>query len=144
MSHTGSVRDNPGGGVDKTATIYAGVGFAAWALAIVGCTLLLRKSKARPKAEASVSRAGTAPPSPESGRQRSTPSCSSGSVPAFHRPASSGPQLSVLEGQLRSAIFSAGARERLVQHALRKTNGDRVAAIRKVLNDLAEENKQWG
>jgi hypothetical protein len=130
--------------VDTIALIYAGAGFAGYALAIVGWTLLPLKSRVRPNTEDSPWHAGTEQPSPESGRQRSSPSRSSGSVPEFHRPASNGPQFSVLEGQLRSAIFSAGARERLVQHALQTTNGDRVAAIRKVLNDLSEDNKRWG
>lgn len=130
--------------MDTTASSYAGAGFAAGALAIVPWTLLLRKSKARPNAEDSLLDAGTAQPSQESGRQRSSPARSTGSVPEFHRPASNGPQLSVLEGQLRSAILSTGARERLIRHALQTTNGDSVAAIRKVLNDLAEDNKRWG
>jgi hypothetical protein len=64
-------------------------------------------------------------------------------VPEVYRRVSNEPQLSALEGQLRSAIFSAGARERLVQHALLTTNGDRVAAIRKVLEDLSKDHKRW-
>jgi hypothetical protein len=52
-------------------------------------------------------------------------------------------QLSRLEGHLRSAILDSGARERLVQHAMLKTGGDRAKAIRQVLDDLMAENGRW-
>lgn len=48
-----------------------------------------------------------------------------------------------LEAAFRSAILSSHARESLLQDALRKTNGDRTAAIRKVLDDLHMENNRW-
>jgi hypothetical protein len=102
-------------GSTATATIYAGVGFAACGLAIAGWILLPQKSGARRNAEETQVHASAVRPSPELGRQRSSLSRSSGSVPEVYRPAANGPQLAVLEGQLRSAIFSGGARERLVQ-----------------------------
>ena len=52
-------------------------------------------------------------------------------------------QLSELEARLRNAIFDPGARERLVDHAMRTTGGDRAAAIRKVLDDLYREDARW-
>jgi DNA-binding TFAR19-related protein (PDSD5 family) len=64
-------------------------------------------------------------------------------VPEVRRPATGGPQFAALEGQLRRAILSPDARERLVQNALRTTNGDRAAAIRKVLSDLFADNERW-
>ena len=51
--------------------------------------------------------------------------------------------VSRLEAELRLAIFSPDARERLVQHALQITKGDRAAALRKVLDDLHAENNRW-
>jgi hypothetical protein len=59
------------------------------------------------------------------------------------RPATGAPQSAALEAQLSRAILSADARERLVQNALRTTNGDRPAAIRKVLSDLHADNQRW-
>jgi hypothetical protein len=64
-------------------------------------------------------------------------------VPEVRRPADDGPQHAVLESQLRNAILSASARERLVQHTLQTTNGGRAAAIRMVLNDRSDDNKRW-
>ena len=54
-----------------------------------------------------------------------------------------GSQLSALEGHLRSAVLDLNARERLVKDAMRDAGGNRAAAIRKVLRDLAEEDKRW-
>jgi hypothetical protein len=53
------------------------------------------------------------------------------------------PQLAALEGHLRNAILDPGARERLVNHAMRTSTGDRATAIRKVLADLHGENNRW-
>jgi hypothetical protein len=52
-------------------------------------------------------------------------------------------QLAALEGHLRNAILDPGARERLVNHAMRTSTGDRATAIRKVLADLHGENNRW-
>lgn len=49
----------------------------------------------------------------------------------------------LLEGHLRTAVFDAGARERLIADAMRSTGGDRAAAIRKVLRDLETEDRRW-
>ena len=48
-----------------------------------------------------------------------------------------------LEAEFRSAILSPEARESLLQDALRKTNGDRVAAMRRVLEELHGDNERW-
>lgn len=48
-----------------------------------------------------------------------------------------------LEGRLRTAIFDAAARERLVREALPSTGGNRDEAIRKVLRDLAADNQRY-
>ena len=48
-----------------------------------------------------------------------------------------------LETQLRNAILSPHARERLVNDAMRRNGGDRRAAIRKVLSDLEQDNTRW-
>src|SRR5215472_5870897 len=53
------------------------------------------------------------------------------------------PQLAALEGHLRNAILDPGARERLVNDAVRTTAGDRAAAIGKVLADLHDDDKRW-
>jgi hypothetical protein len=45
-------------------------------------------------------------------------------------------QCSPEERHLRITILDVGARERLIQHAMRMTGDDRIAAIRKVLLDL--------
>ncbi len=124
--------------MDTMTTIRAGVGLAACALALVGRTLLRQRSRARPIANETPFNALIERRSQGSERQRRP-----GSVPDFHRPASGGPQISALESQLRNAIFSADARERLVKDALRRTGGDRAAAIRKVLDDLHTENNRW-
>lgn len=76
-----------------------------------------------------------------SGRTPSPPprkAVGKGSVPTTLKPKTD-PRL---ESELRSAILSADARERLVQDALRKTKGDRTAAIRRVLDDLRAENNR--
>jgi len=45
--------------------------------------------------------------------------------------------------RLRTAILSPDARERLVKDAMRAIGGDRAAAVRKVLQDLYDEDKRW-
>jgi hypothetical protein len=50
---------------------------------------------------------------------------------------------SALEARFRLAILDKGARESLMQDALRKTGGDRVAAIRRVMDDLHGDNERW-
>jgi hypothetical protein len=125
--------------LDTTTAIYAGVGLAGCALAILHRLRIPDRSNAKDIQK----HPGIAQPSPESARQRQTRSRLSGSVPEVRRPASGGPDFAALEGQLRAAILSADARERLVQHALQTVNGDRAAAIRKVLNDLSSDNKRW-
>ena len=62
------------------------------------------------------------------------------SVPSQSRPTG---RLASLEGHLRTAILDPNARERLVADTLRRTCGDRAAAVRKVLSDLAAEDKRW-
>ena len=74
-------------------------------------------------------------------RQRRRTTSGSGPLNAGRRGRGS-PQVSMLEGHLRSAIIDAGARERLVANAMPTTGGDRAAAIRKVLRDLADEDKR--
>jgi hypothetical protein len=56
-------------------------------------------------------------------------------------PTGSGPRLAALEGHLRNAILDPGARERLVDAAIRKTGGDRAAAIREVLRAFERDNR---
>lgn len=129
--------------MDTTTAICAGFGLAACAIAIAGQLGLSHRSRTRSTTETIRNPWSTPKPSPDAARQRPTRSRPSGSVPDVRRPTSGGPQLAALEAQLRTAILSAGARDRLVQDALKTVNGDRDAAIRKVLNDLADENKRW-
>jgi hypothetical protein len=126
-----------------TTTIYTGVGLAGCALAIAGPFILPRKSRAPSNTRTVQAHPKPAPPSPEARKQHPKASRSSGSVPEVRRPAGAEPQLTALERQLRNAILSADARERLIQHALPKVKGDRTAAIRKVLSDLHNEYNRW-
>ena len=70
---------------------------------------------------------------------RRTPKLSSGTQ-GSRGPMESPSKLAALEAQLRNAILSPGARERLVADAMRRTGNDRVAAIQKVLEDLRRDN----
>jgi hypothetical protein len=124
--------------VDKTAIIYAGIGVAASALFRIIPILLQRWSEARAKAKEAKLFAFLAQHSPESARHRSR-----GTVPDTRRSTTDAQALPALEGQLRNAIFNADTRERLIKDALRHANGNRAAAIRKVLSDLHAENNRW-
>ena len=48
-----------------------------------------------------------------------------------------------LEAKFRSAILDERARGSLLQDALRKTNGNRTAAMRRVLEELHGDNERW-
>ncbi len=63
--------------------------------------------------------------------------------PVANRPVGSTKATRALERHLRTAILDPAARERLVQHAIQSTGGDRSAAIRKVLNDLLAEDRRF-
>ncbi len=126
-----------------TTELYVGLGLAACALAFVGRHLLSRRPRTRPDANAILLDAIIAQQSPDLGRQHPATRASSRSVPDLPRSADGGPQLAALEGHLRNAVLNANARERLVKDAMRVTRGDRVAAIRKVLRDLHEEDARW-
>jgi len=65
------------------------------------------------------------------------------SVPEVRRDVRQAAVDPALEAQLRAAILSADARQRLVQDAMTVTKGNRAAAIRKVLSDLHAENNRW-
>ena len=67
-----------------------------------------------------------------------------GTVSPARRPTEDRVEIARLEAHLSQAIFSADARRRLVDHAMRTTGGDRAAAIRKVLRDLERDNSRWG
>jgi len=120
--------------LDTTTAICVGIGLAAWVFALVGWSILRRRSRAQSPNE-NLLDAIIERQSPGSGPSRS--------VPDACRPAGSGPQLSALEGHLRNAVFDVKARERLVQDAMQAVGGSRAAAIRKVLRDLDEEDKRW-
>jgi hypothetical protein len=126
-----------------TMAIYAGVGLAGCALAIAGPFVLPRKSRTPSNTQTVQAHPNVARPSPKAGKQRPKISRSSGSVPEVRRPGDPGPQATALERHLSNAILSLDARERLIQHALPTVKGDRVAAIRKVLSDLHNENNRW-
>jgi hypothetical protein len=102
--------------MNRVTAIYAGIGLAAFALALVGWAFLKRRSQAR-----------LLPP-------RSNVAKSSRRV---------SPEEAQLEAQLRNAIFRAESREALIKDAMRSTSGNRAAAIRKVLNDLHADNNRW-
>ena len=117
-----------------TTTIYAGAGLVVSAIAVFGGILL----RVRSGANKNLLNAIVAGQSSGSGHQRQ-----SGSAPDVRPAKGSGPQLSALEGHLRSAILNPQARERLIKDAMRTTGTDRSAAIRKVLSDLHAENNRW-
>jgi hypothetical protein len=117
-----------------TTTIYEGAGLVVSAIAVLGGILL----RARSGANKNLLDAIVAAQSPGSGHQRQ-----SGRVPDVRPSKGGGPQLSALEGHLRSAILNPQARERLIKDAMRTTGSDRTAAIRKVLSDLHAENNRW-
>jgi hypothetical protein len=94
--------------LDTTTAICVGIGLAAWVFALVGWSILRRRSRAQSPNE-NLLDAIIERQSPGSGPSRS--------VPDACRPAGSGPQLSALEGHLRNAVFDVKARERLVQNA---------------------------
>jgi hypothetical protein len=117
--------------MNRVTVIYAGIGLAALALALVGWAFLKRRSQARllpPRSNFAKSSRRVSP---------------SGSVPTVSRPSSVSPEEARLEAQLRNAIFRAESREGLIQDAMRSTSGNRAAAIRKVLNDLHADNNRW-
>ena len=131
--------------MDRITTIYAGVGVATCALALVG-RALQQRSRARARSNEALLnfmlqgqyfmlQGQSAGPGPQPRR---------GSVPDARRPTGERAQISGLEARLRSAILSADARERLIKEALNHTaGGDRAAAIRKVLSDLEAEHNRW-
>ena len=124
--------------MDRITTIYAGVGVATCALALVG-RALQQRSRARARSNEALLnfmlQGQSAGPGPQPRR---------GSVPDARRPTGDRAQISGLEARLRSAILSADARERLIKEALNHTaGGDRAAAIRKVLSDLEAEHNRW-
>ena len=123
--------------------IYVGLVLAACALTLNGRTLLRRRTRTRVDHDASLLDAIVAQHSPASGRQRATIRASARIDPNAGRPMEDGSQLSGLEGHLRNAVLNAPARERLVADAMRATDGNRAAAIRKVLRDLHDEDKRW-
>jgi hypothetical protein len=121
---------------DTTTTVYVGVGIwlAAYVLVLVVWSLLRRRSRTQSPNE-NLLDAIIEQQSPGSGPSRN--------LPDARRAAGGGLQLSALEGHLRNAILDPNTRERLVKDAMRDAGGNRAAAIRKVLRDLADEDKRW-
>jgi hypothetical protein len=123
----------------EIAVVYASLGVAS--LVLIVFPVFRRHSRER--SDARLLETILAQQSPGSGRQHEPSPVSSRRDRPAQRPQPASPQLSALEGHLRNAVIDAGARERLVGDAMRATGGDRVAAIRKVLRDLHEEDKRW-
>ena len=125
--------------LEDTITVYVGIALGVCALAIAGHTLFLRIFRAGSRSDTPLldSMIGQQQ-SRRSGRGRSKATTS----PSRQR-RETAPQLAMLERRLRNAILSESARERLVNHAMRTSAGNRAAAIREVLRDLEDENKRW-
>jgi hypothetical protein len=123
--------------MDATTTIYASLGLAAGALALVIWAFFHHRSKMRSNTNGTLLEAIIERQSPSPGIPRPHRS-----VPNVHR-ATGSLQNPALEGHLRTAILSADARERLIADAMRSTGGSRTAAIRKVLSDLHGDDKRW-
>lgn len=113
------------------------IGLATTAVILIGLLLLRRRATIGiPMRVASPIPASqqAAPPRPRAQIPATR------SVPTVKRAASA--SNSALERHLRTAILSPDARERLLRDAMRKTGGDRNAAIRKVLDDLHAEDRR--
>jgi hypothetical protein len=123
-----------GGHVDKT-TLYTTLTIGAGLVVLFGEDLWRRRKK---RAYATGGWPGTSPASPPakavSSKKRPLDKAHRGGVTQT---------VSRLETELRLAILSPSARERLVQDALRIANGNREAALRRVLDDLHAENNRW-
>lgn len=103
--------------MDISTALYVGIGLIVCAFVLIAATLR------RPRAQVQVRSTGQ---SPASGGRRTT---------------GSGPQLAALEGHLRNAILDPAARERLIDAAIKKTGGNRAAAIRDVLRAVERDNR---
>lgn len=124
--------------MDTTPAIYVGMALVAGAVALVGLIIHRRKFYARSDANESLLDSIIEKQSPKPGRRPV-----SRLAPVAGRSGRGEIRLSVLEGHLRNAILDRSARERLVNAAMRATGGDRPAAIRRVLDDLHNEDKRF-
>lgn len=124
--------------LDATTAIYIGIGFTVCVvLALIGWSRRRRRPSGAQSTNENLLEAIIERQSPGSERQRPLRR-----GPDTRQPAAGVPQLSLLEGRLRTAILDAKARERLVKDTMATCN-DRSAAVRKVLHDLEAEDKRW-
>jgi len=148
-------------GLDPAVAAYAGLGLGVCSLMLSAWALLDRRSRRKQQAEGrgTVERflntaspslqpwaapvAGSVPTTPRRAPTGRVAASLAGTVPATSRRAPTDSQTAALERHLRTAILSSDSRERLVEDAMRRTGSDRAAAIRKVPQDLHNEDKRW-
>ena len=112
--------------MDISTALYVGIGLIVCAFVLIAATLRRPRAQVQARSTGHLPKDILARQSPASGGRRTT---------------GSGPQLAALEGHLRNAILDPAARERLIDAAIKKTGGNRAAAIRDVLRAVERDNR---